>query len=53
MDTKITSDVLESFVHCPFKAHLELVGEQGHPSVYEIVHTDARHRIRYEVYPIL
>ena len=27
MATKITSDVLESYLHCKFKGHLKLVGK--------------------------
>ena len=29
MATKITRDILESYLHCKFKAHLKLTGQQG------------------------
>jgi len=46
MGEKITQDVLESYVHCTYKGHLKLVGEQGRPSDYEVLQGEARNRIR-------
>ena len=46
MATKITCDVLESYVHCTYKAHLKLAGAQGRPSDYEILQGEARNRVR-------
>jgi hypothetical protein len=34
---KITRDVLESFLHCKYKAHLKIRGQEGHKSDYEIL----------------
>ena len=35
MATKITRDVLESYLNCKTKAHLKLAGQQGSMSDYE------------------
>jgi predicted RecB family nuclease len=46
MSTKITRDVLESYLHCAYKGHLKLAGEQGSPSDYEVLQRVARSRVR-------
>jgi len=46
MATKITRDVLESYVHCTYKGHLKLAGEQGNISDYEVLQAEARSRVR-------
>jgi predicted RecB family nuclease len=46
MAMKITRDVLESYVHCPYKAYLKLAGEQGSPADYEVLQGEARNRVR-------
>ncbi len=46
MATKITRDVLESYVHCTYKGHLKLAGEQGSTSDYEVLQAEARSRVR-------
>lgn len=46
MSTKITRDILESYVHCTYKAHLKLTGAQGSPSDYEVLQGEDRNRIR-------
>ncbi len=46
MATKITRDVLESYVHCAYKGHLKLAGEQGNISDYEVLQAEARSRVR-------
>ena len=45
MATKITRDVLESYLHCPYKGYLKLAGEQGTPSDYAILQAEARNRV--------
>jgi predicted RecB family nuclease len=42
--TRITRDVLESYLHCPYKAHLKLTGARGRPTDYEILQGAARIR---------
>ncbi len=46
MGMKITRDILESYVHCTYKAHLKLAGVQGSPSDYEVLQGEDRNRIR-------
>ena len=46
MATKITTDILESYLQCRYKSHLKLVGEQGMPSDYERLLQGARARVR-------
>jgi hypothetical protein len=46
MATKITTDILESYLQCRYKSHLKLVGEQGTPSDYERLLQGARARVR-------
>jgi len=46
MATKITSDVLESYLKCKYKAHLKLAGDQGIKSDYELLLIESRNRVR-------
>src|SRR4051794_17387036 len=47
MATKLTRDVIESFLHCRYKGHLKLTGEQGNPSDYEQFTRESRERGRW------
>lgn len=42
MATKITRNVIESYLNCKYKGHLKLDGENGTPSDYEVMTTAAR-----------
>src|SRR5262245_48843765 len=42
MATKITSDVLESYLHCKFKGHLKLAGQQGTQCDFEAMLRELR-----------
>jgi predicted RecB family nuclease len=42
MATKITRDIIESYLNCKYKGHLKLAGESGTPSDYEAMTTAAR-----------
>jgi len=42
MATKITSDVLESYMHCKFKGYLKLAGQQGTKCDFEAMLTELR-----------
>jgi predicted RecB family nuclease len=46
--TKITRDVLEAYLHCKYKAHLKLDGEQGTPSEYGVFLTERREEARLQ-----
>jgi predicted RecB family nuclease len=46
MATKITSDVLEGFLHCKFKGYLKLAGQQGRRCDFEAMLTDLRAEVR-------
>jgi predicted RecB family nuclease len=46
MAAKITSDVLESYLYCKFKAHLKLAGEHGTRSDYEGLLVERRAEVR-------
>src|SRR5436305_480585 len=39
MNSKITRDTLESFLHCKYKGHLKLAGQAGDRSDYEVLLT--------------
>ena len=41
MATKITRDIIESYLNCKYKGHLKLAGESGTPSDYEAMTTAA------------
>jgi predicted RecB family nuclease len=42
MATKITRDIIESFLNCKYKGHLKLAGQSGTPSDYEAMTSAAR-----------
>src|SRR3954453_7607499 len=42
MATKITRNIIESFLNCKYKGHLKLAGESGTPSDYETMTTAVR-----------
>src|SRR5262249_48630109 len=46
MVTKVTRDVLEGYLHCKTKAHLELTGQQGSVSDYEKLLIASREEVR-------
>src|SRR5438270_44144 len=46
MATKITSDILESYLHCKFKGSLKLAGQQGTKCDFEAMLTKLRAEVR-------
>jgi predicted RecB family nuclease len=46
MATKITSDVLESYLHCKFKGYLKLAAQQGTKCDFEAMLTELRCEVR-------
>jgi predicted RecB family nuclease len=48
MATKITRDIIESYLNCKYKGHLKLTGESGTHSDYEAMTTAARRASREE-----
>src|SRR5262245_11641695 len=42
MATKITQDIIESYLNCKYKGHLKFTGQRGTPSDYEALTTAAR-----------
>src|SRR5215468_737844 len=48
MATKITNDVLESYLHCKFKGHLKLAGQQGTKCDYETLLVEWRAEVRLQ-----
>ena len=46
MATKITSDVLESYLHCKFKGHRTLAGQHGTKCDFEVMLTELRAEVR-------
>jgi predicted RecB family nuclease len=46
MATRITSDVLESYLHCKFKGYLKAAGQQGTKCDYEVLHAELRDDVR-------
>ena len=48
MATKITRDVLESYLNCKTKAHLKLAGHQGNMSDYEGLLVATRQEVRQQ-----
>jgi len=42
MATKITSDILESYLHCQFKGYLKLAGQQGTRGDFAAMLTELR-----------
>jgi len=53
MATKITGDIIESYLNCKYKGHLKLTGESGTQSDYEAMTTAARQTSRKEAVAIL
>jgi predicted RecB family nuclease len=49
VNTKITSDVLESYLKCTYKGHLKLAGEQGTKTDYELMLVESRRELRTKV----
>jgi len=45
MARQITREVLESYFQCKYKAHLQLAGEQGTKSDYELMQAETRNRV--------
>src|ERR1043165_8848899 len=46
MTTKITRDILESYLHCKFKGHLKLTGQQGIKCDYENLLAEQKAEVR-------
>jgi predicted RecB family nuclease len=46
MATKITREVLESYLHCKFRGYLKLAGQQGTPCDFETMLTQLRAEVR-------
>jgi hypothetical protein len=46
MATKLTREVIESFLQCRYKGYLKLTGEQGSPADYEELMRESRERVR-------
>jgi predicted RecB family nuclease len=49
MAMKITRDVLEGYLNCRYKGRLQLEGEEGRKSDYELMTTDLRRQLRARV----
>jgi len=48
MATKITRDMIESFLRCKYKGHLKLAGQQGTRSDYELLQAELRDAVRQQ-----
>jgi predicted RecB family nuclease len=46
METRITRDILESYIFCKYKSYLKLIGKQGDRSDYECLLTENRKEVR-------
>ena len=46
MPTKITTEVLEHYLHCKTKGYLKAAGQQGSRSAYEVLLAESRGRVR-------
>jgi hypothetical protein len=46
MVTRITRDVIESYLNCKFKGYLKLAGELGELSDYELLMKESGERVR-------
>src|ERR1700683_1808209 len=46
MTTKITREVLESYLNCKYKGHLKLSGQEGTKTDYETMLTEMRAQVR-------
>src|SRR4051794_27997272 len=49
MATRITRELVESYIHCKYKAHLKMAGQQGTRSDYEALLTSRRGGVRGKV----
>jgi len=49
MAVKITRDVLEGYLNCEYKGWLQLGGEEGQKSDYEMMATDLRRQLHTRV----
>src|SRR5271157_5359281 len=49
MAVKITRDVLEGYLSCKYKGRLQLGGEEGRKSDYEVMATDLLRQLRTRV----
>jgi len=50
METRITQDVLESYIHCRYKAYLKLKGQSGTKSDYENLRVKLRNEVRLKAF---
>ena len=46
MATKITRDIIESFLNCKYKGHLKLAGQKGTRSDYQLLLAESRDEVR-------
>jgi predicted RecB family nuclease len=46
MATKITRDIIESYLNCKYKGHLKLAGQEGTKSDYELLLAKSREEVR-------
>jgi predicted RecB family nuclease len=46
MATKVTRDLVESYLNCKYKAHLKLAGQQGTRSEYELLLAQSQGEVR-------
>src|SRR5690242_18129478 len=46
MATKITRNIIESYLNCKYKGHLKLEGQQGTRSDYELLLAESRETVR-------
>ena len=47
MKTKITNEVLESYIHCRYKSYLKLIGQSGIKSDYERLSLKLRNEVKH------
>jgi hypothetical protein len=50
MNPRITTDMLEAYLHCQYKGHLKEAGEPGRQSDYEAVSAELRADVRRRVH---
>jgi predicted RecB family nuclease len=48
MPTKITRDILESYLNCKYKGHLKLAEHQGIKSDYEVLLAESRDEVKHQ-----
>ncbi|NOT56008.1 MAG: hypothetical protein HOP18_15520 [Deltaproteobacteria bacterium] len=46
MATKITREIIESYLHCTYKAHLQLLKQHGTKSAYEVLRAELQGAVR-------